>query len=103
MKNVFIGASALVLAIAANLSIAANGHKSATPAKKAKRFDCASCSGEGKKCIDNVCELGFKVYTASNVVGTNPIRYRCIYHYEWTDGSVSGNYSQTSNFACPLF
>ncbi|WP_212003072.1 hypothetical protein [Chitinophaga sp. HK235] len=99
MKNVFIGASALVLAFATNLSIAANGHKSGNPAKKAKRFDCASCTGESMKCINNVCVLGARIYTASDPLGD---RYKCTYYYRWPDGSVSQEYTEISYFPCPL-
>ncbi|TWF35342.1 hypothetical protein FHW36_109131 [Chitinophaga polysaccharea] len=98
MKKLFIGASALMLAFAVNQTIAANNHK--TP-KKAKR-DCTNCNAENKKCIDNVCVTGTKYYTSSVLIGTNPVRYKCTYHYEWRDGSVSPDYTLISGFQCPL-
>jgi YD repeat-containing protein len=53
-----------------------------------------TCSGEGKKCIDNRCERGVRVYTGSTYIGG--VQY-CIYHYEFSDGSWSGDYYQLAS------
>ncbi len=63
---------------------------------------CAQCTGTKYKCINNNCEVGDKVYTSSTRISTNPIRYRCIYHYEWSDGSFSSNYTETNSSSCDL-
>jgi YD repeat-containing protein len=60
----------------------------------------ANCVGEDKKCINNVCETGIKVYTASTQVG--PHLWECTYHYEWSDGSWSQNYIEQSPWMCAL-
>ncbi len=46
---------------------------------------CADCTAEGRKCINGTCELGIKVY--ENIHG------HCWYHYEWSDGTWSQNYT----------
>jgi len=50
----------------------------------------ANCSDEGEKCINNTCETGIKIFTASYDIGN---RSFCTYHYEWSDGSWSQNYT----------
>jgi hypothetical protein len=61
--------------------------------------DSTTCSGVNKKCINNNCETGVKVYTDSyKDSGLN--KWVCTYHYEWSDGSWSSNYIEYSNFAC---
>lgn len=55
----------------------------------------SNCSGEGKKCVNGSCETGIKVYTSSYPNGGT--QWVCIYHYEWSDGSWSGNYTEYSN------
>lgn len=58
-----------------------------------------NCSGEGYKCVNGICEYGFKIYTYSNYdefSGT----YLCIYHYEWSDGTWSEDYSEYSSYPC---
>ena len=66
-------------------------------------YICSSsnCSGADKKCINNSCQTGFKVYTSSEY---DPLlrKYFCTYHYEWSDGSWSQNYSEISNTECPI-
>lgn len=59
------------------------------------------CDGDGpaKKMIDGRCETGRRVNTSSVKVGSN---YRCTYHYEWSDGSMSKDYSETSTRNCPV-
>lgn len=57
------------------------------------------CLGESKKVIGLTCETGQKIVTASTPVGSN---YTCTYHYLWSDGSISGNYTESQTAACPL-
>ncbi len=61
----------------------------------------SNCNAVNKKCINNVCQTGVKVYTSS-VWDAGLNKYVCTYHYEWSDGSWSQNYTQTQTMACPL-
>lgn len=64
---------------------------------------CNNCYDEGKKCINNICETGIKVYTQSyNDMGSG--QTICVYHYEWSDGSWSLDYMQYNpyNIHCML-
>jgi hypothetical protein len=102
MKRIIVCAQVILLTCAVSLAMASNSHnKSDIKLKKSKRVDCTSCTGPGKKCINNVCETGDIVYTESVLIGTNPIRFRCVYHYEWSDGTVSRDMIKTSPSACP--
>jgi hypothetical protein len=51
----------------------------------------SNCVGNDKKCVNNVCETGVRVFTQA---GYNPSTnsYICTYHYEFSDGSWSQNY-----------
>jgi|GEM_PF-1492511 len=61
---------------------------------------CASCIGVGRKCINGVCKLGTMVYTGSQRLGGTPVRFKCTYHYEWSDGSRSQDYTEITGFQC---
>ncbi|RYY47641.1 MAG: hypothetical protein EOO06_12090 [Chitinophagaceae bacterium] len=61
----------------------------------------STCSGVDKKCINNVCRTGYKVYTSSEYDSLLR-KYVCIYHYEWSDGSWSQNYTEISNVPCGI-
>ncbi|RFS19475.1 hypothetical protein DVR12_22845 [Chitinophaga silvatica] len=102
MKSILICSQALLLGLAVNFAVLSGSHRSSAVTKKVKRVDCTSCTGISKKCINNVCETGIKVYTSSVKTGTNPTRWTCTYHYEWSDNSVSQDYTEINNFACPL-
>lgn len=58
----------------------------------------SNCSGANKKCINNNCETGIRVNTDSYQSGG---QWVCVYHYEWSDGSWSQNYTQNSSRPCP--
>ena len=60
----------------------------------------SNCSGINKKCINNICETGVKIITSSVQIG--PHLYECTYHYEWSDGSWSQNYTEQSPTPCFL-
>lgn len=59
----------------------------------------SNCNGQGKKCVNGVCETGIKVYTGSTQSGG---QYECTFHYEWSDGTWSRDYLEFSNFPCPI-
>jgi hypothetical protein len=59
----------------------------------------ANCTGVDKRCVNNNCETGMKVYTSS--VWNNSMKmYLCTYHYEWSDGSWSQNYTEYNKWSC---
>lgn len=57
-----------------------------------------NCYYEYQKCINNICETGVKIYTFYSINGNG--RYTCVYHYEWSDGSWSRDYFETSYSNC---
>jgi len=59
----------------------------------------SNCSGIDKKCINNICETGTKVYTSSVYIRLAGY-WRCTYHYHWSDGSNSQDYTETSMNSC---
>ncbi len=58
-----------------------------------------TCFGNDKKCINNVCETGTKVYTAS-VYKPLPNLWICTYHYVWSDNTISQDYTESSPTTC---
>jgi hypothetical protein len=69
--------------------------------------DCVNCappcSGEGYKLINCVCQFGTRVNTSVVQVKVNGVWvWRCTYHYEWTDCSISSNYTQDSSSPCTI-
>lgn len=58
---------------------------------------CVNCYDEGKKCINNICETGIKIYTQSYNDMYSGLTI-CVYHYEWSDGSWSTEYTQYNPF-----
>jgi 20S proteasome alpha/beta subunit len=61
--------------------------------------NAGNCTGESKKCINGVCETGIRVNTDTYYNGT---QWVCTYHYEWSDGSWSINYTSYGTKQCPL-
>ena len=59
----------------------------------------SNCSGAGNKCVNNVCEAGNQVFTTS-VKNTKTGVWTCTYHYQWSDGSISGDTTYTSTSGC---
>ena len=59
---------------------------------------CPGCTGDNLKCINSVCTPGTKVYTQS--IQISPNNFQCTYHYEWPDGTWSGNYTEMSTTDC---
>jgi len=55
------------------------------------------CNGEGRKVINGVCTEGIQVYTSSVKNGVRGLTYTCIYHYEWSDGSRSIDYTDPNH------
>lgn len=56
-----------------------------------------SSQGEGYACINGNCEYGFRVFTSSVYDGFS---YSCTYHYEYSNGTWSYDYTTTSQVPC---
>ncbi|MFI5185585.1 MAG: hypothetical protein ACHQF0_02605 [Chitinophagales bacterium] len=65
---------------------------------------CApACTVEGQKWLNCTCENGTRVNTSVVQIKVNGVwLWRCTYHYEWSDCSISGNYTQDSSSPCTL-
>ncbi|HEV8286377.1 MAG TPA: carbohydrate binding domain-containing protein [Chitinophagaceae bacterium] len=63
-------------------------------------YSICAAQGEGYACINGQCEYGYRVNTGSYYdYGTG--MYECVYHYEFSDGSWSQDYSEYSYYPCP--
>lgn len=60
-----------------------------------------NCTGADKKCINNLCETGQKIYTGSQKLGGG--YWKCFFHYKWSDNTTSPTYDETSYGPCPAF
>jgi hypothetical protein len=67
-----------------------------------------STNPQYKTMANGMCELGIKVVTSSvygkqcDSNGVCVWKWKCTYHYEWSDGSFSQDYIQFSASSCPL-
>lgn len=61
-----------------------------------------TCKGEGYKAINGTCVQGSKIYTSSVKNGTHGTTYICTYHYEWSDGSRSNDYTENHDGLCAI-
>ncbi len=57
------------------------------------------CTGADKKIINGACEAGRRVNTATVRAGNG---YQCTYHWAWSDGTISSNYTEFNTVPCPL-
>ena len=60
-----------------------------------------TCSGDDRKLVNGVCQQGNKFYDTS-VYNSAAKNYTCTYHYEWTDGTRSSTFTETSQSACSI-
>jgi hypothetical protein len=58
----------------------------------------SNCTGVANKCVGGICQTGVKIYTSS--VQVHGSLWECIYHYEWSDGTWSQNYTETKSSPC---
>lgn len=58
-----------------------------------------NCVGEDRKCINNVCTTGIKVYT-STIYDPFQNQWECYYHYEFSDGTWSDTNLEYSPESC---
>lgn len=61
----------------------------------------ANCTGNDKKCVNCVCETGTRI-NVSSVYNRSTGQYTCTYYYSWSDGSVSGYYTETTSSPCSI-
>lgn len=70
-----------------------------------------NCTGNDKACIYNYCQEGKRYNTVTKYMtsGTHQGKWKCTYHYEWTDGSRSHNadgtdkdYNEYSDSPCDI-
>ena len=63
---------------------------------------CISCTGEGLKCINGLCENGTRVYI--NSISQSNGTWLCTYYYKWSDGTSAPTllFKITSSSACPV-
>jgi YD repeat-containing protein len=59
----------------------------------------ATCSGEGYKCVNGLCEFGIQIFTATTYDDLSGW-YQCTYHYEWSDGSWSSDITVNRESPC---
>lgn len=59
-----------------------------------------SCTGEGKKFINGTCESGVRFNSSTTYVGGV---WKCVYYYEFSDGSVSQFYTEYNASSCPVY
>ena len=64
----------------------------------------SNCTGISNKCVNNACEAGVRI-NISSVYMKNAQQvfiWRCTYHYQWSDDSISANYTEDNATTCPL-
>ena len=54
---------------------------------------CNVCFGLNRKCINDVCETGYKALVSSVQQGDGT--WLCTFHYVFSDGSYSANFTET--------
>ena len=86
--------------------IAANGQAYAN-ANGTCTQGCGTCTGDDKKCINNVCETGYLAVTGAEYgpwrIGGIWYSYRCTNRYCFSDGSLSTYFTYTySNTFCAI-
>ncbi len=59
----------------------------------------SNCSGVDKKCINNICETGIKIYKTSTYFRGV---WTCTYVYRWSDCSESTIYTETGSSPCTI-
>jgi len=74
--------------------IAANGQN------YANNFCTCSCMAEGKKVVNGTCETGTRWNSSTTQMPNGT--WQCIYYYQFSDGSVSQNYTSYGSSPCPI-
>ncbi len=70
-----------------------------------KGYDYCSCVAPGShpqyKMVNGNCELGLRYNTATTWDKIQNL-WKCTYHYEWSDGSRSVDYTEYKTSSCPI-
>ncbi|HEV7781422.1 MAG TPA: DUF5977 domain-containing protein [Chitinophagaceae bacterium] len=82
----------------------ANGQNYANTNGTCTLAGCGTCTGNDKKCINNICETGTwavvsSVYKKVIVDGNYAFRWVCTYRYCFSDGTQSTYYEETYNMS----
>lgn len=62
----------------------------------------SNCYAPEQKCINNHCETGIKVYDGNFSYDPRTGGYKCYWHYEFSDGSWSATFYDTTTEPCPV-
>jgi hypothetical protein len=57
-----------------------------------------NCTGQGKRWINGNCETGIKIISSSKYLGN--LLWECSFHYLWSDGFTSPEYTVTGGSPC---
>lgn len=77
-----------------------NGYNTtACPIPSSCTYNNCEINGPQYKCVNGNCEWGYLIYTGSYYDWDSGMNV-CVYHYEWSDGSWSGDYYQFSWGEC---
>lgn len=57
----------------------------------------SNCTGTNRKCVNGSCETAIRFNTNSYSSGS---KYVCVYHYQWSDGSRTQDFTETNNMPC---
>lgn len=71
--------------------------------EKGSCFVCntTNCPGVNYKCVNGVCTEGGRYNVSTTRVRINGVFvWQCVYHYCWTDGSTSADFTETNDSAC---
>jgi len=66
--------------------------------------DTTSCGGVDKKCINGFCQQGkrYNDLTILIMSGKNAGKWKCQYHYQWTDGTQSNSFTEYNDTPCDI-
>jgi hypothetical protein len=63
-------------------------------------FRIEPCIGDNKKFVNGICETGTRINISSTPDGGGD--YTCVYRYQFSDGSVTSDFVETTDESCPL-
>lgn len=102
--NTYSSSSLTAANAKAMADVQANGQANANKYGTCTPPPCNSqqCTANGPtfKCVGGLCQQGIKVVTSVVQLGVH--LWECTYHYEWSDGSWSQNYTEQSAFNCSM-
>jgi hypothetical protein len=75
-------------------------HYTGTTQTATGQCNTSNCSGNDRKCINTSCEIGRRVNTKTKLLSNG--LWKCTYHYEWSDTTSSGDYTENNVYPCDL-